>query len=180
MKSHDTNAWNEPGPRIDPEHELRPEPPPGTPLGNLDEELRRALEERDHLQERLLRSLAESDHARKRFAKDLHDALGRATADAVRPFLAVIDSFDLAARHRQDKEFEVLHRQLLEAVRKSGLEAIEAADRPFDPHLHQALDTVESDTVAEGTVVEELQRGYRLKDRLIRPAMVRVARPKAS
>ncbi|MGN6592108.1 MAG: nucleotide exchange factor GrpE [Terriglobales bacterium] len=165
---------------IGPEHELAASEPPA----ELEAEVARLTAERDGLQDKLLRALAEADNARKRFARDLQDAHARAVMDAVRPFLPVLDSFELAAAHagasasgEMRSGLEALHRQLLDAVRKAGLEAVDApAGQPFDPHLHEALEMVDTDTVADGHVVEQLQRGYKLRDRLVRPAMVRVAR----
>jgi molecular chaperone GrpE len=165
---------------IGPEHELAASEPPA----ELEAEVARLTAERDGLQDKLLRALAEADNARKRFARDLQEAHARAVIDAARPFLPVLDSFELAAAHAGASAnpelrsgLEALHRQLLDAVRKAGLEAVEApVGQPFDPHLHEALEMVDTDDVADGHVVEQLQRGYKLRDRLVRPAMVRVAR----
>ncbi|MGH9394568.1 MAG: nucleotide exchange factor GrpE [Terriglobales bacterium] len=166
----------------DPERALPPEPPEEAAAEAAGEQLSLLRQERDALQDRLLRALADADNARKRAARELHDARSTAAADAVRPFLTVLDSFELAQRHTVSgdaaewrKGVELLHRQLADAIRKAGLEAVEAADRPFDPHLHEAVEMVATDEFPEGTVVEELQRGYKLHGRLIRPAMVKVA-----
>ena len=166
-------------PRLDPAHELAPET-----AETAAEELRRVTEERDALQDRLLRALAEADNFRKRVQRELQEARAHATAEAVRPFLPVLDGFERAAQHGNAHAadlrtgLELLHRQLEEAARKAGLEPIAAVDQRFDPHQHEAIEMVETQAVPEGTVVEELQRGYKLKDRLIRPAMVKVARGK--
>lgn len=165
---------------IGPEHELAASAPPA----ELEAEVARLTAERDGLQDRLLRALAEADNARKRFARDLQEAHARAAMDAARPFLPVLDSFELAAGHAVASAnaelragLEALHRQLLDAVRKAGLEPVDAsAGQAFDPHIHEALEMVDTDAVADGHVVEQLQRGYKLRDRLVRPAMVRVAR----
>lgn len=169
-------------PQIDPSRELPPEPP--VEAAPASEEMRRLIAERDNLQDRLLRALAEADNARKRAMRELQDARAFAVAEAVRPFLPVLDGFDRAAHHLDGdvnelrKGLELLHRQLLDAARKVGLEPVPAVDKPFDPHLHEAIEVVETDSAPDGTVLEELQRGYRLKDRLVRPAMVKVARGK--
>jgi molecular chaperone GrpE len=175
----------EPGEPIDPAHEL-PAEPASTELGGLAEELRRAVEERDQLQDKWLRALADLDNFRKRAARDLSDARGFAAAEAVRPFLTVVDGFERALAHTAGGNggelrtgIERLHRQLLEALRQAGVEAIEAEGRPFDPHLHEAIEVSDTEAEPEGTVLAELQRGYRLRERLLRPAMVRVARRKA-
>lgn len=169
-------------PLLDPSRELTADE--GAP--ELAEEVRKLTAERDALQDRLLRALAEADNARKRFNRDLQEAREHAISEAVRPFLTVIDSFDRAQAHAvvsSEQELrtamELLHRQLLDAARKVGLEPIPAAGKVFDPHLHEALEMVDSAEAPEGSVVEELQRGFRLRDRLVRPAMVRVSRRKA-
>jgi len=164
---------------IGPEREL----PANEPAGELEAEVQRLTAERDGLQDKLLRALADADNARKRFARDLQEAHSRAIMEAVRPFLPVLDSFELAAAHasagantEMRNGLQALQRQLMDAVRKAGLEPVEATGQSFDPHLHEALEMVDTDAVPEGQVVEQLQRGYKLRDRLVRPAMVRVAR----
>ncbi|MGH9476053.1 MAG: nucleotide exchange factor GrpE [Terriglobales bacterium] len=168
-------------PPLDPGDELEAEEAPA----ELSEEARKLIAERDVLQDRLLRVLAEADNARKRFGRDLQDARQHAITEAVRPFLTVLDSFDRAQAHAASSSeqelrtgLDLLHRQLLDAARKVGLEAVPAEGKPFDPHVHEALEMVESDQAPDGTVIEELQRGFRLRDRLVRPAVVRVARRK--
>jgi molecular chaperone GrpE len=170
---------------LDPGHELPPEPPAEAAVEAVADEVRRLTEERDRLQDRLLRAMADADNARKRTAREMHEARLHATAEAVRPFLAVLDGFERASQHpaahaaELRKGMELLHRQLEAAARQAGLEAVAPLREPFDPHQHEAVEMVESEEAPEGTVVEVLQRGYKLKERLIRPAMVRVARPKA-
>lgn len=171
-------------PELDPEHELPAQPPAEAAAETLSGEIRKLERERDELKDRWMRSVAEADNARKRVQREMQDARIFATSEAVRPFLAVLDGFERASAHRAEKEdakalrtgFDLLHRQLLEAARKVGLEPVAALDQPFDPHLHEAIEMIDTDSAPEGTVVEELQRGYKLKDRLIRPAMVKVAR----
>lgn len=171
-------------PAPDPGRELPPEPPAEAAADSLNDEIRKLERERDDFKDRWMRSVAEADNARKRVQREMQDARIFATSEAVRPFLAVLDGFERAAAQRGEKEdaralrtgFDLLHRQLLEAARKVGLEPVAALDQPFDPHLHEAIEMIDTESAPEGTVVEELQRGYRLKDRLIRPAMVKVAR----
>ncbi|HWG36489.1 MAG TPA: nucleotide exchange factor GrpE [Terriglobales bacterium] len=172
----------------DPDRALPPEPPEEAAAEAIEEQVRKLREERDGLQDRLLRTLAEADNARKRAVREVQDARVHATAEAVKPFLSVLDSFERALRHSNPvamagenaaadwrKGVELLHRQLTDAARKVGLEPVEAAEQKFDPHLHEAIEMVPTEAVPEGTVVEELQRGYKLHGRLIRPAMVKVA-----
>ncbi|HXE31960.1 MAG TPA: nucleotide exchange factor GrpE [Terriglobales bacterium] len=180
------NQNDEPlAPPITPDHELPPEPASEAAIAAVAEELRRLQAERDALNDRLLRSLADADNARKRAHRELQEARLHATLEAIRPFLTVLDGFERAAAHPAAhandlrKGMELLHRQLLDAARKAGLEPVESLDHPFDPHLHEALEMVDTDAAPDGTVVEELQRGYKLRDRLLRPAMVKVARGKS-
>ena len=180
-----------PNGKIAPERELPPEPAAEAALEALTEELRRLQAERDALQDKLLRTAAEADNARKRALREMQEARLRAATDAIHPFLPVLDGFERALAHAAAPTrasgddvkalrtgLELLHRQLTDAARKTGLEPVAALDQPFDPHLHEAIEMVETDAVPDGTVVEELQRGYRLQGRLIRPAMVKVARAK--
>ena len=93
-----------------------------------------------------------------------------------------MDSFDRAIKHEgwEDKDFrsgvELINRQFHDALTKLGVRPIPAQGEPFDPHLHQAVQMVDTDEVPDNHIIDELQRGYKLKDRLLRPAMVRVAR----
>jgi len=175
--------------KIAPERELPPEPAAEAELEAVTEQLRQLQTERDALQDKLLRTAAEADNARKRALRELQEARLRAATDAIHPFLPVLDGFERALAHTPGPAsgddvkalrtgLELLHRQLRDAARKTGLEPVAALDQPFDPHLHEAIEMVETDAVPDGTVVEELQRGYRLQGRLIRPAMVKVARAK--
>ena len=142
------------------------------------EELRR---ERDALQDRLLRTAAEFDNYRKRVERDRRDVADLAVADAVQDLLPIIDNLEraLQAAAEQDplrKGVELIHRQMEDLLRKRGVRPIEALGADFDPNIHQAVAHEESDTHREGEVMEELQRGYRLGDRLLRASMVKVAR----
>lgn len=136
---------------------------------------------RDEMQDKWLRAVAEGDNLRKRAQRELADVRLHAVAEAVRPFLPVLDGLERAAQHRGAsaddllKGVQMLQRQLLEAARQAGLEPVEALQQPFDPHLHEAIEMVVTDAAPPGTVVEQLQRGFKFKDRLVRPAMVKVA-----
>jgi len=146
------------------------------------EELRTLKAERDALYDRLARQQADLENQRKRIAKEQADYKDYALADAIRQLLPIVDSFDRAIQHEggEDKDFrsgvELINRQLHDALAKLGVRPIAAQGGPFDPRLHQAVQMVDTDAVPDHHVVDELQRGYTLKDRLLRPAMVRVAR----
>jgi molecular chaperone GrpE len=143
------------------------------------EELRR---ERDTLQDRLLRTAAEFDNYRKRVERDRREVSDLAVADAVQDLLPVIDNLERAlqaAPAENDplrKGVEMIHRQMMDVLRKRGVKTIDVLGADFDPNIHQAVAHEDSETHREGEVMEELQRGYRLGDRLLRAAMVKVAR----
>ena len=143
------------------------------------EELRR---ERDTLQDRLLRTAAEFDNYRKRVERDRREVSDLAVADAVQDLLPIIDNLERAlqaAAAENDplrKGVELIHRQMMDVLRKRGVKTIDVLGADFDPNIHQAVAHEDSETHREGEVMEELQRGYKLGDRLLRPAMVKVAK----
>ena len=149
--------------------------------GGVQDELRKARAERDALYDRLARLQADFENQRKRIAKEQADYKDYAIADAITALLPIVDSFDRAIKTGggSGSDFrsglELINRQFHDALGKLGVQPIEAQGTLFDPHLHQAVQMVETDEVPDHHVLEELQRGYKLKDRLLRPAMVRVA-----
>jgi molecular chaperone GrpE len=129
-----------------------------------------------------VRHLADLDNARKRIERERREDTVRITAHVIEPILPVLDAFERALASHSDpayedyrKGFELIYRQLLEALEKHGVERIQALGKPFDPHVHQAVERVESCEHEDGTVVEELRHGYKLRDRIVRPVLVRVA-----
>jgi molecular chaperone GrpE len=178
---------------LDLEHEL----PPGdgdensaeiTPSGaatgessGLAAELQKLKAERDSLLDRLARAQAEFENARRRGAKEQQDFRDYAAADAIKSLLPVIDSFERALQVQSEPgDFrggvELIYKQLQDALAKLGVRAIPTKGEPFDPHVHEAIEMVETSDAPDHEVIEELQRGYKIKDRLLRPAMVRVAK----
>jgi molecular chaperone GrpE len=147
-----------------------------------DAELEKLKAERDTLLDRLARLQAEFENARKRAAREQQDFREYALADAVKALLPTLDNFEraLQAGSEDKAEFrsgvELIYKQLRDTLAKLGLRPIPARGEPFDPYLHQAIEMVETSDAADHHVLEELQRGYKLKDRLLRPAMVKVAR----
>jgi molecular chaperone GrpE len=145
------------------------------------EEFDKLKSERDILVDRLARLQAEFENARKRSAREQQEFREYALADAVKELLPALDSFERALQTSAgDKsEFrsgvELIYKQLQDALVKLGLRPIPAKGEPFDPHLHQAIEMVETREAEDHHVFEELQRGYKLKDRLLRPSMVKVA-----
>jgi molecular chaperone GrpE len=145
-------------------------------------ELQKLRVERDTLIDRLARLQAEFENARKRTAREQQDFREYAVSDAVKALLPTLDSFERALQTgaMEKSEFrggvELIYKQLQDALQKLGLRAIPAKGEPFDPHLHEAIEMVDTTDAADHQILEELQRGYKLKDRLLRPSMVRVAR----
>jgi len=144
-------------------------------------ELQKLKAERDSLLDRLARAQAEFENARRRAAKEQQDFRDYAAADAIKPLLPVLDSFERALQVKsQPADFrggvELIYKQLQDALAKVGVRAIPAKGELFDPHVHEAIEMVETTEAADHEVIEELQRGYKIKDRLLRPAMVKVAK----
>ena len=154
-------------------------------LKQREADLKAVRTERDELKDKYLRNLAEMENLRKRFERDRQDYIQYSLGDFLKELLGVLDNFERAIRNRDEadgKSFqegvEMIHRQYLDLLKKRGLRPIEAKDKAFDPALQQAVFTEESEAVTEPEVVEELQRGYCLNDRLLRPALVKVLVPK--
>lgn len=145
-------------------------------------ELQKLKAEREALVDRLARLQAEFENARKRASREQHDFRDYALADAIKALLPILDSFERALQTSaaEKSEFhggvELIYKQLQDALQKLGLRPIPARGEPFDPHLHEAIEMVETSDAEDHQILEELQRGYKLKDRLLRPAMVKVAR----
>lgn len=174
---------------MDVEHELPPsdgsEDQPSTTTeptaSDQSSEVQKLRAERDTLLDRLARMQADFDNARKRAAKEQQDYRDYALADAVKTLLPVMDSFDRALQSSPEKsEFhagvELIQKQLQAALAKIGVQTISAKGQQFDPRFHEAIEMVDTEEAKDHEVLDELQHGYKLKDRLLRPAMVRVAR----
>jgi len=167
---------------LDAEHELpAAEGDASAPGAAQVSEVEKLRAERDTLLDRLARMQAEFDNARKRAAKEQQDYRDYALVDTIKAIIPVMDSFERALRTSPEKsEFhagvELIHKQLQDALAKIGVRAISAKGEPFDPRYHEAVEMVETTDAEDHHVLEELQRGYTLKDRLLRPAMVRVAK----
>src|SRR3984885_15273397 len=150
-------------------------------LSAQERELQRLKAERDSLLDRLARAQAEFDNARKRAAKEQQDFRDFATVDAIKSLLPVIDSFERALQAKSDPAdfrsgVELINKQLQDVLSKLGVKAIASKGEQFEPHVHEAVEMVETPEAADHEVLEEWQRGYKFKDRLVRPAMVKVAK----
>jgi molecular chaperone GrpE len=177
-----------------PPAENNEEPPAGSASGaqtsmgtiangtsELMSELEKVKGERDALLDRLARAQAEFENARRRAAKEQQEYRDFAITDAIKTLLPVIDSFERALQVKSaSNDFrngvELIYKQLQDALAKLGVRVIPAKGEPFDPHFHEAIEMVETEDAPDHQVIEELQRGYKLKDRLLRPAMVKVAK----
>jgi molecular chaperone GrpE len=136
--------------------------------------------EKADLKDRLLRTLADFDNFRRRAERDRSEYVQFATMELLRDLIPILDDFRRAVKvETADKEYakgiELIDQRLFETLKKAGLEPIEAAGKPFNPNLHQAVDRVQSEEWPDQTVLEEYQSGYNFKGKLLRPAMVKVA-----
>jgi molecular chaperone GrpE len=136
--------------------------------------------EKAELNDRYLRSQAEFQNLRKRAERERLELFEFASTEAVRVLLPVLDDFERALKiNSTDREYangmELIYQRLYETLKKLGLEPIASKGQPFDPHVHHAIDTVETNEAPDHTVLDEFQRGYNFKGRLLRPAMVKVA-----
>jgi molecular chaperone GrpE len=154
-------------------------------LKKKDSELKALRKEYDELKDKYLRALAEMQNLRKRFDRERADYIEYALSEFLREVLVVLDNFERALKvsdQAGDRSFregvELIYRQYQDMLKKKGVRPIDLADKKFDPAVHQAVLTEESDEVEEPEVSEELQRGYRLHDKLLRPAMVKVRVPR--
>jgi len=178
--------------RFDLDHELpaaedREETAAGASASQADDtgaasETEKLKAERDALLDRLARLQAEFDNARKRAVREQQDFREFAAADVIKSFLPTLDSFEraLKAGNADSSEFrngiELIYRQFQDALQKIGVQPIATVGQAFDPRIHEAVEMVDTRDVPDHHVLDELQRGYKYKDRLLRPAMVRVAR----
>lgn len=152
----------------------------GEPSGT-EAELQKVRAERDTLLDRLARMQAEFENARRRAAKEQQDFRDLSTVETIKSLLPVVDNFERALQAKSEpgdfrKGVGLIYKQLQDYLGKLGVQPITAKGQQFDPHVHEAIEVVETPDAADHEVVEEWQRGYKLKDRLLRPAMVKVAK----
>jgi molecular chaperone GrpE len=149
--------------------------PEGSELADLQRE-------RDDYKDRWLRKGAEFDNYRKRVERERREQADQAVVDLLQELLLVVDDFDRALTVGGDeggayrKGVELIHGKLHELLRKQGVKEMDVVGTDFDPNIHMAVMHEESPDHREGEVIGELQKGYMLNDRLLRPAMVKVAK----
>jgi molecular chaperone GrpE len=148
---------------------------------DLSQEIESLKQEKEEIYQRFLRTQAEFDNFKKRSQKEKEAERKYKAQDLVTELLPAIDNFERALQVEITDEnknlldgISMVYRQLVEALKSQGVEIIEAAGKEFDPNLHQAVMQVEDDNFESNIVIEDLQKGYLLKDRVIRPAMVKV------
>lgn len=150
------------------------------------EELKQRAAKADENWERLLRATADFDNYKKRAAREKQDAIKYANETLLEKLVPVLDNFDMALAAAENTKVEgveslqagikMIHQQLKAALVGGGLEEIDATGKPFDPNFHEAVSQQESADVPEGQVLQQLRKGYKLRDRLLRPATVSVAK----
>jgi molecular chaperone GrpE len=165
------------------------EQPTGGAMG-ADEAFDKLRGERDEFKDLLLRKSAEFENYRRRVEKERRELAEFANADLLRDILPLLDNLERAIGSASETQtagdpatalagyragLDLIRRQFVELLRKKGVTPIDALGADFDPHFHQAVTRETSDAHREGEVMAELQRGYKLGDRLLRPAMVKVA-----
>jgi molecular chaperone GrpE len=153
-------------------------------------ELQARAAKADENWERLVRTSADFDNFKKRAAREKQDAIKYATESLLQKIMPVLDNFEAALAAAQNSSADslkslqdgvaMIHSQLKNTLTEAGLEEVDATGKPFDPNIHEAVSQQESAEVAEGIVLQQLRKGYKLRDRLLRPATVIVAKAPAT
>jgi molecular chaperone GrpE len=146
----------------------------------LKAELEQVRGERDQLLDRLARLQAEFENTRRREVKERQDARDYAVQNAVEPFLGVMDNFQLALKSDGTLEqlragVELILKQMEEALKGLNVQPVESVGTQFDPRIHEALGSIETTEFPDHQVLEEIRKGYRIRGKLLRPALVRIA-----
>jgi len=169
------------------DHEKKEIPLEKMTKAQLREKIKEAQELGEKNYDLYIRSQAEMDNMKKRFRKEKDDLVKFSNDSLIRQLLGVVDNLEKAVSHSQDENSTVSLREgveltlkgLMDILEKSGVERLEAVGHPFDPNFHEAMSEQEDNTVKPGTVLQEFQKGYILKQRLLRPAMVIVSKGNA-
>ncbi|MBN2245247.1 MAG: nucleotide exchange factor GrpE [Candidatus Aminicenantes bacterium] len=150
-----------------------------------EEEIARLNRELKKYKEEYLRQVADKENLRKRLEREKSEFYQYALSSFIQDFLEVLDNFERALESHKETDcpdlksgIQMIYKQLLDLLTKQGVRPIEIRDKKFDPNFHQAFIIEESNEVDEPQVSQELQKGYRLHDRLIRPSLVKVIMPK--
>ena len=146
----------------------------------LKKELEQVKGERDQLLDRLARLQAEFENSRRREVKERQDVRDYAVQNAVEPFLGVMDNFQLALNAEGSVDqvrsgVELILRQMDDVLRGLNVQSVESVGQQFDPRVHEALGSIETAEYPDHQVIEEIRKGYKLRDKLLRPALVKIA-----
>ena len=165
---------------VDPEVAVGSEVEPVSEMNPAQAELEQVKGERDQLLDRLARLQAEFDNARKREAKERADSRDYTVSNTVEPFLGVMDNFQLALKANGTAEqlrggVELILKQMEDALKGLNVQAVETVGTQFDPRIHEALGSIETKEFPDHQVLEEIRRGYKIREKLLRPALVRIA-----
>jgi molecular chaperone GrpE len=190
MKETETTMQNAADGEAQPEAEPLARVEPATLTAEQLEELKQRAAKADENWERLLRTTADFDNYKKRSAREKQDAIRFANESLLEKLVPVLDSFDMALAAAQNnqpdsaqsliKGIGMVYQQLKSAMADAGLEEIDATGKTFDPNFHEAVSQQENADLPEGQVVQQLRRGYKLRERLLRPATVIVSKRPAS
>jgi molecular chaperone GrpE len=163
---------------------------PGTVTPEQLAELKERAAKADEHWERLLRTTADFENFKKRATREKQDAIKFANESLLQKLIPALDNFDMALSAAQNTQTDaaqslqtgvnMIYQQLKSVLLDSGLEEVDATGKPFDPNLHEAVSQKETTEVPEGQVVQQLRKGYKLRDRLLRPASVIVAKQPAA
>jgi molecular chaperone GrpE len=163
---------------------------PGTLTREQLDELKQTAAKAEEHWDRLLRVTADFDNYKKRAAREKQDAIRFANESLLEKLVPVLDSFDMAMSAAQNTRGDVgqslktgiamVYQQLKSAMTEAGLEEVDATGKPFDPNVHEAVSQQESAELPEGQVIQQLRRGYKLRERLLRPATVVVSKRPAA
>ena len=187
MKKIDIEIDKQPSPADPP---LEPEPlvslEPAIVTPEQFEELKERAAKADENWERLLRTTADFENFKKRVTREKQEAIRYANEGLLQKLVPIMDNFDMALSAAQTGQTEaaqslqaginMIYQQMKSALVEAGLEEVDAAGKTFDPNLHEAVSQAETTEVPEGQVVQQLRKGYKLRDRLLRPATVVVAK----
>ena len=170
--------------RLENETGLNPggDPTPADSPAGAETEIAKLRAEKEELVQTLVRRQADFENFRKRTERDRHEEARRGVERMILDLIPVLDGFDRALQGHDDPSYEeyrkgviLIRKQLWDALARHGVQRIEAAGKMFDPHMHQAIERVESTDYEDGTVVAVFQDGYLFHGRVLRPAIVRVA-----
>ena len=156
-----------------------------TKLKKMEDKVKQLQQENDKLQEEYLRMAADKENLRKRLEREKEDFYQYALSELLKDMLSVLDNFERALESESKEDsgslregIELIYKQYEDLIKRQGVTPVETEDAVFDPRVQQAFMSSESSEVDEPTVQEELQKGYMLRDRLLRPALVKVLIPK--